>query len=124
MRLKKGDRVKVIAGKDKGVVGEIIAIDRERERVTVQGVNIAKHHVRDTANPATGATERAALSAPRPRCTFPTFSSWLRMPTARKLSPALVRSASPLPSAALMARSTKALVAFVSPVKPGRRSDG
>ncbi|WP_311553116.1 50S ribosomal protein L24 [Propionimicrobium lymphophilum] len=61
MKLKKGDRVKVIAGKDKGVIGEIIAIDRERERVTVQGVNIAKHHVRDTANPATGATEKGGI---------------------------------------------------------------
>ena len=61
MKLKKGDRVKVIAGKDKGVIGEIIAIDRERERVTVQGVNIAKHHVRDTANPATGATGKGGI---------------------------------------------------------------
>jgi large subunit ribosomal protein L24 len=45
----KGDRVKVIAGKDKGAVGEIIAVDRERERVTVSGVNIIKRHLRDTS---------------------------------------------------------------------------
>src|SRR5689334_8818961 len=45
----KGDRVKVIAGKDKGVVGEVIAVYPERNRVTVAGVNIVKRHVRDTS---------------------------------------------------------------------------
>src|SRR6476659_6231336 len=45
----KGDRVKVIAGKDKGAVGEVIAVYPERNRVTVAGVNIVKRHVRDTS---------------------------------------------------------------------------
>jgi large subunit ribosomal protein L24 len=45
----KGDRVKVIAGKDKGAVGEVIAVYPERHRVTVAGVNIVKRHVRDTS---------------------------------------------------------------------------
>lgn len=52
MKLKKGDRVQVIAGKDKGVVGEIIAVDRENQRVTVQGANIMKRHTRDSADGA------------------------------------------------------------------------
>lgn len=47
LHVKKGDRVKVISGKDKGIVGEIIAVDRENERVTVQGVNIVKRHLTD-----------------------------------------------------------------------------
>ncbi|ROR53909.1 LSU ribosomal protein L24P [Luteococcus japonicus] len=50
LNVKKGDRVKVIAGKDKGTVGEIIAVDVERNRVTVEGVNIVKRHKRDQAN--------------------------------------------------------------------------
>ena len=52
LHVKKGDRVKVIAGKgaDKGKVGEIIAVDVERERVTVEGVNIVKRHRKDSAN--------------------------------------------------------------------------
>ncbi|AYW78295.1 50S ribosomal protein L24 [Propionibacterium acidifaciens] len=54
MKLKKGDRVKVIAGKDKGVVGEIIAVFPEDDRVTVQGVNVVKRHQRDTGDPNTG----------------------------------------------------------------------
>jgi large subunit ribosomal protein L24 len=45
----KGDRVKVIAGKDKGVVGEIIAVYPGRSKVTVSGVNIVKRHLRDTS---------------------------------------------------------------------------
>ena len=45
----KGDRVKVIAGKDKGLVGEVIAVYPERHRVTVAGVNIVKRHLRDTS---------------------------------------------------------------------------
>ena len=45
----KGDRVKVIAGKDKGVVGEVLAVFPERHKVTVAGVNIVKRHLRDTS---------------------------------------------------------------------------
>jgi large subunit ribosomal protein L24 len=45
----KGDRVKVIAGKDKGAVGEVIAVYPDTHRVTVAGVNIVKRHLRDTS---------------------------------------------------------------------------
>ena len=45
----KGDRVKVIAGKDKGLVGEVIAVFPERQKVTVAGVNIVKRHLKDTS---------------------------------------------------------------------------
>ena len=61
MRLRKGDRVKVIAGKDKGVVGEVIAVHPEDNRVVVQGVNIMKRHVRDTADPSTGRTTKGGI---------------------------------------------------------------
>lgn len=47
LHVKKGDRVKVISGKDKGTVGEILAVDPSNERVTVQGVNIVKRHLTD-----------------------------------------------------------------------------
>ncbi len=45
----KGDKVKVIAGKDKGLVGEVIAVNREASKVTVQGVNIVKRHLKDSS---------------------------------------------------------------------------
>ncbi len=45
----KGDRVKVIAGKDKGLVGEVIAVQPDLRRVTVSGVNIVKRHLPDSS---------------------------------------------------------------------------
>ena len=58
----KGDRVKVIAGKDKGLVGEIIAVYPERQKVTVAGVNIAKRHLKDTsAQPQGRATTKGGI---------------------------------------------------------------
>jgi large subunit ribosomal protein L24 len=43
-RIKKGDTVEVIAGKDKSFQGEVIRIDTKKNRVIVNGVNIAKKH--------------------------------------------------------------------------------
>ena len=48
LNIKKGDRVRVISGKDKGATAEVIAVDRENERVTVQGVNLVKKHRRES----------------------------------------------------------------------------
>ena len=53
LHVKKGDRVKVISGKDKGVVSEIIAVDPKAEKVVVQGVNLVKRHRRESQT-ATG----------------------------------------------------------------------
>ena len=44
MKLKKGDKVVVIAGKDKGVEGEVLTVLPATNQVTVSGVNIAKRH--------------------------------------------------------------------------------
>nr|WP_196788565.1 50S ribosomal protein L24 [Motilibacter rhizosphaerae] len=46
MRIKKGDRVLVIAGKDKGATGRVLEVLRERDRVVVEGVNRIKRHTR------------------------------------------------------------------------------
>jgi large subunit ribosomal protein L24 len=43
-KIKSGDTVFVLAGKDKGKTGEIMKVDREKERVIVKGVNIQKKH--------------------------------------------------------------------------------
>ncbi|MEW6474550.1 MAG: 50S ribosomal protein L24 [Actinomycetota bacterium] len=48
MKLKKGDRVKVIAGKDLGKDGVIMRVIPEKNKVIVEGVNIAKKHQRPT----------------------------------------------------------------------------
>ena len=48
MKLKKGDRVRVLTGKDVGKEGEITRVIVERNRVIVDGVNVAKRHQRAT----------------------------------------------------------------------------
>ena len=48
MKVKKGDRVQVLAGKDVGRTGEITRVLRERNRVIVDGINVAKKHQRST----------------------------------------------------------------------------
>ena len=44
--IKKGDTVKVIAGRDKGAEGKVIQVLREEQRVIVEGVNRVKRHVK------------------------------------------------------------------------------
>jgi len=44
--IKKGDTVKVIAGKDKGAEGKVIQVLREEQRVIVEGVNRVKRHTK------------------------------------------------------------------------------
>jgi large subunit ribosomal protein L24 len=46
VNLKKGDTVKVIAGKDKGAEGKVIKVLREEQRVIVEGVNRIKRHTK------------------------------------------------------------------------------
>ncbi len=46
MKIKKGDSVEVIAGKDAGKRGRVLRIDRDRGRVVVEGVNMIKRHTR------------------------------------------------------------------------------
>jgi len=48
VKLRKGDRVKVIAGKDLGKDGVIMRVLPEKNRVIVEGVNVAKKHLKPT----------------------------------------------------------------------------
>ncbi len=45
-KIKKGDEVVVITGKDKGKTGKVTAVDHERDRVVVEGVNRMKRHTK------------------------------------------------------------------------------
>ena len=48
MKIKKGDRVRVLTGKDRGKEGEVMRAIPERDKVIVDGVNVAKRHQRAT----------------------------------------------------------------------------
>ena len=57
-RIRKGDKVIVIAGKDKGKTGEILKEFPKKDRVIVQGVHIVKKHTRPTSGNAGGIIEK------------------------------------------------------------------
>ncbi|MGH9303155.1 MAG: 50S ribosomal protein L24 [Acidimicrobiales bacterium] len=48
MRIRKGDRVQVLQGKDRGKVGEVMRVLPAENKVIVEGMNIAKRHQRPT----------------------------------------------------------------------------
>ena len=61
MHVKKGDKVKVITGKDKGKEGVILAAFPKQDRVLVEGVNIVKKHVKpNQLNPQCGIVSQEA----------------------------------------------------------------
>ena len=54
LKIKKGDTVKVIAGKDKDKEGKVIAIDQKDGKVVVEGVNMLTKHTKPSASNQNG----------------------------------------------------------------------
>ena len=48
MILKKGNQVKIITGKDKGKIGEILEIDRKLNKIKIKSINMIKRHTKPT----------------------------------------------------------------------------
>ena len=61
MRIKKGDQVVVLMGREKGKSGEVLRVDLERNRVLVQGVNMVKRHERATQTSPGGINQYEAM---------------------------------------------------------------
>ena len=59
-RIKKGDRVVVLAGKDKGRNGEVLQVYPKKARVIVSGVNMVKRHTAPSQTTAGGIVEKEA----------------------------------------------------------------
>jgi large subunit ribosomal protein L24 len=59
-KIKKGDTVIVIAGRDKGRAGEVIEMRREDGRVLIRGVNMVKRHQRQTPSQGGGIISKEA----------------------------------------------------------------
>ena len=53
--IKKGDRVIVLAGKDKGKTGRVVSVYPAKQRVLVEGVNMVKRHMRKSQQHPSGA---------------------------------------------------------------------
>lgn len=61
MHVKKGDKVQVISGKDKGKQGIILHASPRQNRVTIEGVNVVKKHAKPTqGNPQGGILDQEA----------------------------------------------------------------
>jgi large subunit ribosomal protein L24 len=59
-KIKKGDTVVVITGRDKGKSGEVIEMRRDDNRVLVRGINIVKRHQRQSASQEGGIISKEA----------------------------------------------------------------
>ena len=61
MKIKTGDTVKVIAGKDKDKEGKVMSVDRKNNKVVVEGVNMITKHMKPSAgNPNGGIVQKEA----------------------------------------------------------------
>ena len=60
LKIKKGDKVVVITGRDKGKTGEVMKVLREENRLIVQGVHMVKRHQRQTMQAPGGIIEKEA----------------------------------------------------------------
>lgn len=54
MKIKKGDMVKVIAGKDKNKEGKVLSVDSKNGKIVVEGVNMLTKHTKPNAQNQTG----------------------------------------------------------------------
>ena len=64
-KIKKGDTVKVIAGKDNGKEGKVLSVDSKNNKVVVEGVNVIKKHTKPSVANQNGGivTREAAIDA-------------------------------------------------------------
>ncbi|MFS2318056.1 50S ribosomal protein L24 [Maricaulis sp. D1M11] len=59
-KIKKGDKVVMLAGRDKGKTGEVLTVMPDEDRVVVSGINVVKRHQRPTQADPGGIKEKEA----------------------------------------------------------------
>ena len=59
-KIRKGDKVVVLAGKDKGQSGEVLKVMPKEDRAVVRGVNMVKRHTRQSASQEAGIISKEA----------------------------------------------------------------
>jgi len=90
-KIRKGDKVVVLTGRDKGRTGEVVQVLRERDRALVRGVQIVKRHQRQSPTQDGGIISKEAsvhlsnLALADPRDGKPTRVGFKIMPDGRKL---------------------------------------
>ncbi len=58
LKIKKGDKVKVITGKSKGKIGDVLKVFPKENRALVSGVNLAKVHLKPSRNNEGGISQK------------------------------------------------------------------
>jgi len=90
-RIKKGDKVVVTAGKDKGKTGEVLRVIPTNNRALVQGINVARRHQRQTATAPGGIVNKempihlSNVAIADPRDGKPTRIGFRNEPDGRKV---------------------------------------
>jgi large subunit ribosomal protein L24 len=91
LKIKKGDNVVVLAGRDKGAKGKVVKVFPSENRAVVEGVNIARKHQKQTANQEGGIISREApihvsnLSIQDPKDGSPTRVGYKTLDDGRKV---------------------------------------
>lgn len=91
LKIKKGDRVVVLAGKDKGKKGEVLKVLPKENRVIVNGVNMIKRHQKQSASDEGGIISKEApihvsnLSLEDPKDGSPTRVGYRTLDDGRKV---------------------------------------
>ena len=60
LKIRKGDRVKVITGRDRNAIGDVLRVLPQEDRVVVSGVNMISRHTRPQRGDAGGIVKREA----------------------------------------------------------------
>ena len=95
MRVRRGDNVVVISGRDKGKTGEVLRVDNARNRVLVQGVNMVKRHQRPSQTSPGGINQfeamihRSNIALVDPKTDKPTRVGFKTLDDGRKVRVAL-----------------------------------
>ena len=90
-KIRKGDKVVMLAGRDKGRTGEVVQILREQDRALVRGVHIVKRHQRQTPTQDGGIISKEAsvhlsnLALADPRDGKPTRVGFKVLPDGKKM---------------------------------------
>ena len=90
-KIKKGDRVIVLTGRDKGRAGEVARVDPREERAIVRGINMVQRHHRQTAKQEGGIIAKEApihlsnLALADPKTGKPTRVGFKLLPDGRKV---------------------------------------
>jgi len=91
LRIKKGDNVVVITGRDKGKMGEVLRVFPADTRIIVQGINVAKRHTRPRMGDPGGIVEKeltihiSNVAHIDPRSREPTRIGYKRLTDGRKV---------------------------------------